>query len=211
VQARTTRKGAALKGYRPRNKEDEAMNLIELTSEAFEAVKNFKFGHGRYAVVVTGEYPFGEFSIEIRIKDNEISQVWASKRVAPDHGSSFKVTPAPHMTISDQMLQVDVFFNQIVNEGNYDHVEVYAKPSDMEEIYRKKFWMSEILKFKSIPELVELGKEGREAFAQYLKSVDKIVGEGNEYHPDWMDSIFDACDELGWDADKFVAWMWGSG
>lgn len=115
------------------------MNLIELTSEAFEAVKTFKFGHGRYAVVVTGECPFGEFSIEIRFKDNEISQVWASERVTPDHGSSFKVKPAPHMTINDQMLQIEVFFDRMMIEGHYDHVEVYAKPADMDEIYRKEF------------------------------------------------------------------------
>jgi hypothetical protein len=67
-----------------------------------------------------------------------------------------------------------------------------------------------MFKFKSIPELVELGREeGTEGIAQYLHSVDKIIGEGNEYHPDWMEDIFDACDELGWGADKFVAWMWG--
>ena len=68
------------------------------------------------------------------------------------------------------------------------------------------------LKFKSIPELVELGREEKtEGVAKYLHSVDEIVGEGNEYHPDWMNSIFDACDELGWDADKFVHWMWVNG
>ena len=50
--------------------------------------------------------------------------------------------------------------------------------------------------FKSIHELVELGKQGKKDFVEYVKSVE--VEEG-EMHPDWFCAISDAAEELGWD------------
>lgn len=58
--------------------------------------------------------------------------------------------------------------------------------------------------FKSIRELVELGHKGRGAMAKYLDSVQAKIGAGNEFHPDWMDTLIDALDELGWDTEEFI-------
>ncbi len=60
----------------------------------------------------------------------------------------------------------------------------------------------------SVGALVEIGKKSREALLQCLTDVQNYVGKNAEIHPDFMDTLFDAIDELDLDLDGFIKeWM----
>lgn len=69
--------------------------------------------------------------------------------------------------------------------------------------------------FKTVSELVDLGKVGgMVVFAAYVNSIEKEVrneiSPEAELHPDWMDAIFEAAEQLGWDEKVyFKALGWG--
>lgn len=55
--------------------------------------------------------------------------------------------------------------------------------------------------FATVEELVAMGKESRDKLVRYIHDVEEAIGKGNEMHPDWMDNIFTAVEELGWGWD----------
>jgi len=115
------------------------MNLSEITQDAFQIIKDFKHGHGRYSLIVSSESKYGDFSIEYRMLNNEINQILVSERIAPNHSSKFVVTPNNFRTITEQGFEADKFFDKIIKEMNFDAVEVRCFPADMEEIYCQEF------------------------------------------------------------------------
>lgn len=56
----------------------------------------------------------------------------------------------------------------------------------------------------SVEELVAIGKESRERLLQFMINAQSAAGKDNELHPDFMDTLFDALEELGWDQNTFV-------
>ena len=111
------------------------MNLSEITNDAFQAIKNFKHGHGRYSLIVSSESKYGDFTIEYRLLNDEINQIWVSERIFPNHSSKVVVTPDRFRTITEQGEQADKFFDKIIQEMNFDVVGIRCVPADMEEIY----------------------------------------------------------------------------
>jgi hypothetical protein len=114
------------------------MNLSKITNDAFQSIKNFKSGHGRYSLFVSGESKYGDFTIEYRLLNNEINQIWVSERIAPNHSSEFVVTPN-RFNIIEQLEEAEKFFDKIIKENNFDEIKVRCFPADMEEIYNDVF------------------------------------------------------------------------
>jgi len=115
------------------------MNLSKITNDAFQTIKNFKHGHGRYSLIVSSESKYGDFTIEYRLLNDEINQIWVSERITPNHSSKFVVTPNNFRTITEQGEEADKFFNKIIKEMNFDVIEVRCFPADMKEIYCQEF------------------------------------------------------------------------
>jgi hypothetical protein len=62
----------------------------------------------------------------------------------------------------------------------------------------------EEINFKTVSELVDLGKSsGMAAFAAYINGIENEIGKGAELHPDWMDTIFEAAEDLGWNEQEY--------
>lgn len=58
-------------------------------------------------------------------------------------------------------------------------------------------------------ELVMAGKISERVFLSCIKGIERTAKD-NEIHPDQMDSIIDAIEELGWEAEvifKKLGWM----
>lgn len=56
-------------------------------------------------------------------------------------------------------------------------------------------------KFASVDELVLMGEANLSIF---VLEIQDAIGNGNELHPDWMDALDDALDEMG--IDPVVFW-----
>lgn len=67
------------------------------------------------------------------------------------------------------------------------------------------------IKFAPVDELVKMGQEGREKLGQYIFDVQKAIGDHNEFHPDWDSSLSDALEELGWNEDEFIEFVFFRG
>jgi|GEM_PF-5983029 hypothetical protein len=113
------------------------MKLIELTDEVFDAIKEFKYGQGNYTIWISGESKYGNFIIEYRLQNNAVNQIWVANRVSNNPGT-FIVTP-DRFSLEAQHKEAERFFSQIIDEGNFDTVEVRCKPENMAEIYNMTF------------------------------------------------------------------------